>query len=767
MDLTQKKHWELQSGEQLDTTQIFSKIIAKQIDTNNMCRTANQAWQPIHNVFKFIGHYGVLRELGKGAFGTVYLGFEVHKHSKKQRFVAIKKPAENIIKQYAQEEGKHGTEGEMWAKMAIGQAFSEEALLTARLAISPYVVKVIGHSVSEPYLALEFCNQGTLAERMAQPYNAHDIKNWGYQIASGLLAAHTLQPDHLIHRDLKPQNILLHNDDIKISDFGTSQMTYMTESLRSLKGGYTPKYAAPEALNGQAYLATDIWSLGVIMYKLISGEFPFIATNMTQLMVKIMNNAPAPLSQCNELNVDPAICSLVDMCLRKEATARPSAKDCVDAFSSLKSAASNTDFTISTSKPVQRARENTSSADTASLKTVSAQQSADRTVSQNQMTSNTSQTATKISVIQENLQQINDSNSTPKNEEKKEPAVRQKVKKSTFLRKISLIVFIALISILAFFTIKKYYRHFLRMVISEKVRSRKNTSNPQTTTKNTNKNNRIKNRSKNDTVKNTPSKNPNSRNDSNNNTVKNTSSKSRNSRKVLIKSSEFHYLGKKLYKWRETENIVREYIHKKTGIYFVLIPTPESIEPFMMSKGEITQEIWLRSQGKNPSQFTKLPKSEKRPVENISWVEANEFCEKWEFELPTEKQWEYACRSRTKTVYYWGNNWQPQNVICAEFWDSKLRKKGKRFNKVDWEKEGTVTVPVGVLQPNAFGLHDMLGNVFEWCTNEGIQPGTKMIRGGGWYSPGIQCSPTFTLYVPRNEKRNNIGLRVVKNFSVK
>ena len=68
MDITRQK-WELQTGEILETQQIFSKIIAKEIDTTQMCRTHKQNWQPVNHAFKFVNHYGILRELGQGAFG--------------------------------------------------------------------------------------------------------------------------------------------------------------------------------------------------------------------------------------------------------------------------------------------------------------------------------------------------------------------------------------------------------------------------------------------------------------------------------------------------------------------------------------------------------------------------------------------------------------------------------------------------------------------------------------------------------------------------
>lgn len=128
-----------------------------------------------------------------------------------------------------------------------------------------------------------------------------------------------------------------------------------------------------------------------------------------------------------------------------------------------------------------------------------------------------------------------------------------------------------------------------------------------------------------------------------------------------------------------------------------------------------------------------------RPVENVSWNEARKFIailsekEGLQYRFPTEAEWEYACRAGTKTKYYWGNE----------------------FNgKYAWYREnsGGKTHPVGLKKPNAWGLYDMIGNVYEWCADsygafsEGpmvdpvITDGTRRIgRGGCWKSSAEGC----------------------------
>lgn len=153
-------------------------------------------------------------------------------------------------------------------------------------------------------------------------------------------------------------------------------------------------------------------------------------------------------------------------------------------------------------------------------------------------------------------------------------------------------------------------------------------------------------------------------------------------------------------------------------------------EGFYMGKYEVTQAQWQQVMGNNPSTF----KGDNLPVENVSWDDAQEFIGKlnakndgYVYRLPTEAEWEYACRAET-TGDYAGN-------LDAMAWYSA--------------NSGKQTHPVGQKQPNSFGLYDMLGNVNEWCfdywhdnyngaqtdgnawTNGGDQS-SRVQRGGSW-----------------------------------
>ncbi len=171
---------------------------------------------------------------------------------------------------------------------------------------------------------------------------------------------------------------------------------------------------------------------------------------------------------------------------------------------------------------------------------------------------------------------------------------------------------------------------------------------------------------------------------------------------------------------------------------------------FFMGKYEVTQSQYQKVMGKNPSYCARLPNPEQHPVEQVSWDDAVAFCRALtelpeekaagrSYRLPTEAEWEYACRAGTTTAYHFGN-------------DSNDLSKYALFGG---HKAGVwATQKVGIKLPNAWGLHDMHGNVWEWCADEygpyrvetevvdpqGPDKGVgKVARGGSWDYGAVKC----------------------------
>jgi formylglycine-generating enzyme required for sulfatase activity len=182
--------------------------------------------------------------------------------------------------------------------------------------------------------------------------------------------------------------------------------------------------------------------------------------------------------------------------------------------------------------------------------------------------------------------------------------------------------------------------------------------------------------------------------------------------------------------------------------------------PFDLQITEVTQAQWTAVMGSNPSRF----QSDALPVEQVSWNDAQEFIGKLNqrdpgknYRLPTEAEWEYACRAGTTEATY--------GDLDAVAWNHG--------------NSGDRTHPVGEKQPNAWGLYDMLGNVWELCSDwKGPYPSGavtdpagpssgyfRVSRGGGWFDVRPAVSASFRSSPEPSYRGSSLGFRIVRDDS--
>jgi len=176
---------------------------------------------------------------------------------------------------------------------------------------------------------------------------------------------------------------------------------------------------------------------------------------------------------------------------------------------------------------------------------------------------------------------------------------------------------------------------------------------------------------------------------------------------------------------------------------------------FFMGKYEVTQAQYQAIMGTNPANF----KGEKRPVENVIWDDAVEFCKKFSqktgrtYRLPSQAEWEYACRAGTTTPFYFGETITTDLVNYNGNYPYGSAPKGEYRQQ---------TTDVGKFPPNSFGLYDMHGNVLEWCQDVYNNDSSQgVLRGGSWYGYALFCRSAFRANNSRKFRDPNVGFRVV------
>ncbi|MGD1942275.1 MAG: formylglycine-generating enzyme family protein [Leptolyngbyaceae cyanobacterium] len=214
-------------------------------------------------------------------------------------------------------------------------------------------------------------------------------------------------------------------------------------------------------------------------------------------------------------------------------------------------------------------------------------------------------------------------------------------------------------------------------------------------------------------------------------------------------------------------------------------------QTFFMSQYPITQAQWRavaalpqaeRELNPDPSNF----KGDNRPVERVTWFDAVEFCQRLAkatgraYRLPTEAEWEYACRARTTTPFHFGETITTDLAnYRGQDWEVRGKTYSGAYGNGPYGEFREETTAVTLFPPNAFGLHDMHGNVLEWCQDHwhesyegapadasawlssGDSENHRVLRGGSWDGNPENCRSAFRLRYAPDYSNYFVGFRVV------
>lgn len=263
------------------------KKITKRIDSNFFSMVFRPESQ--------IGNYFLVRRLGRGGFGEVWLA------ERRTKFVTTKV----AVKLPLDEQVEH-------------ELIKQEAQLWERASGHPNVLPIIEADEYDGQVVIvsEYAPDGSLADLLAKSGGSLSLEQ-AIEITTGILSGlEFLHSKNIIHRDLKPENVLLQGNTPRLADFGISRL--MKNHSASLNAAGTPNYMAPEAFDRKRTVQTDIWAIGVMLYQMIAGSFPFVSDNVAELIAAIVAREPKPLPK----QTPSALQSIVGTALAKQSSQR-------------------------------------------------------------------------------------------------------------------------------------------------------------------------------------------------------------------------------------------------------------------------------------------------------------------------------------------------------------------------------------------------------------------------------------------------------------
>ncbi len=287
--------------DRLEMTKVAEGTVMLQKGSNAATIMATMAMKsPIEK--PMLGRYSVEEELGKGAMGVVYLG----KDPKINRVVAIKTMA--LSDEFEESDLEE-----------VKSRFFREAESAGRLN-HPNIVTIFdaGEEHDLAYIAMEFLKGGDM-----DPYTKPEsllpmttVLDLMAQAANALSYAHE---NNVVHRDIKPANIMYDPDhnELKITDFGVARITDANKTRTGVVLG-TPSYMSPEQVTGDKVDGrSDLFSLGIVLYKLLTGELPFKADSITTMMYMIASEKHADIAEL-QADIPPCVKQIIDKALKKD-----------------------------------------------------------------------------------------------------------------------------------------------------------------------------------------------------------------------------------------------------------------------------------------------------------------------------------------------------------------------------------------------------------------------------------------------------------------